>query len=135
MRLKKSNSREFDFLFAHNAISHLEKEEREYFHGVIHTLNYAAKVRNNPEEGLFVTRSGRKVYKFGSTYFLPLTHDEEQDLHVIHKVCKRNKFVDELEEHAEHLAQMDLDDLIYGDEHRSSSPVGVDEIQVWDTRK
>lgn len=133
--IKKSNSKEFDFLFAHNAISHFEKDEREYFHGVIHTLNYAAKVGNNPEEGLFVTRSGRKVYKFGATYFLPLTHDEEEDLHVIHKVCKKNQFVNELEEHAEHLAQMDLHDLIYGDEHRSGSPVGVDDIQIWDTRK
>ena len=54
---------------------------------------------------------------------------------MIHKVCKTNRFVDEIEEHAEHLAQMDLHDLIYGDEHRSNSPVGVDDIQIWDTRK
>ncbi len=134
--IKRSNSKEFDFLFAHNAISHFQEDERDYFHGVIHTLNYAAKVRNDPEEGLFVTRSGRKVYKFDKKYFVPLTHDEEKDLHVIHKVCKTNKFVDEVEEHAEHLAQMDLHELIYGDDHhRSSSPAGVDDIQFWDTSR
>ena len=72
--LPAKNDRIFDDLFPDRRLSKIDQNERDDLRKLTGILN--KKVKKLGGEGLYSSRSGRKFYKFGETYFLPLRADE-----------------------------------------------------------
>jgi hypothetical protein len=105
--VRSPSKKEFDFLMGNGKLSTQQRKERHHLHNIVTTLNKWAKKTDDPDEGLFVSHSGRKFYKFGPAYFVPMDKDEVSDLHSVGKKCSFNTQTKALESNADEPSQID----------------------------
>ena len=108
--VKNPSHQDFDFLFGDKKLSQDQEEEKIALEKIVSKLNKILSRSEEADEGLFLSPSGRKFYKFGPTYLLPLSTDEMiTDMKVIHETLDFQGAT-QIIEHSD-LSQADLSQL------------------------
>lgn len=74
--VRTPDSKIFDSLFGDRTLSKAEKKERDLLRKCINSLNTVLKKTEEYADGLYLTVSGRKFYRIGTTHIVPILHDE-----------------------------------------------------------
>lgn len=81
--IREPSHHAFDFLFKGGKLSFDEEVEKLSLEKIVSRMNQILSKSEEPEEGLFLSPSGRRFYKFGPTYIFPLSIGEmDTSLHI-----------------------------------------------------